>query len=130
MTVNTKEKAMQAKTSNTKINNSISQRAQSVAIQYRVDITFRDGTTASENFAVSTSNRPRIPEDPEGNVSVSIGNKVFQEATIQVPLEAASVITDAVSKIPASAIGVSSKNTAGSRIPSRTISTTRGRGRY
>ena len=99
-------------------------------MQYRVDITFRDGTTASENFVVSTANVPRIPQDPVGNVSVSIGNKVFQESTIQVPLAAADVIASAVSKIETPKTGFATQSPTGSTLSTSAVNVTRGRGRY
>ena len=100
-----------ARVSNTQINNSISSQVQRASFQYRVDVIYRDGTTASKTIRVDVADRPRIPEDPPGNSSVSIGNKIFQESMIQVPTEAAQVITAAVGMIETPSGGFASNDT-------------------
>ena len=118
MTVNTPAKALEAAISNTSINNSISAQVKNMNVQYRVDITYRDGKTSSVTMSASVSDRPTIPEDPEGNSSISIGNKVFSESIIQVPSAAAAVITDSIAKTP---VGVSNFST--SRSPGSDVNT-------
>ena len=107
MLVNTAAAVLEAKISNTHINNAISQKVLDTSFQYRVDVHFRDGKLGTQTIDVSPGDRPRIPEDPPGNSSVSIGNKVFTEAVVQLPLEASAVVTDAIGQIEISSGGLS-----------------------
>ena len=57
-----------------------------------IDITFRDGETATESFFAELSERPQLPPDPPENISVSTGNKTFIKSTVNLPVEAADAV--------------------------------------
>lgn len=92
MNVNTLDKRRAANISNVRINNHISAKAETGRVIYRIDITFRDGETATESFFAELSERPQLPPDPPENISVSTGNKTFIKSTVDLPVEAADAV--------------------------------------
>ena len=99
MKVNTDDKRRIANESNIKINNHISNKAETGRVVYRVDITFRDGETATESFFAEMSERPRLPPDPPENVSVATGNKTFIKSTASLPSEAVDAIGEKIKSL-------------------------------
>jgi len=102
MRTNTIAKKLEAKTSNSRINNSISRVVESGTIKYRVDIHYKDGKMSTETIAVEISSRPKLPPEPPDNSSVTVGNKTFIASTVQLPSGATSTVQVAISQIPMS----------------------------
>ena len=50
-------------------------------------------------MSVPLSTRPKIPDDPEGNSSIAIGNKTFSESTIQLPINVADTLNQEIAQI-------------------------------
>lgn len=100
MNANTDDKRMAARVSNIQINNHISAKAETGRVIYRIDITFRDGETATESFFAEMSERPQMPPDPPENTSISIGNKTFIKSTVSLPIEAADAVGRKIQQLP------------------------------
>ena len=73
MNNNTDNKKRIANMANIQINNHIAAKAETGRVIYRVDLTFRDGETATESFFAEISERPKLPQDPPENISVTTG---------------------------------------------------------
>ena len=99
MSTNTMASRVEAKISNRSINKAISAKAETGVVTYRVDITYRDQKTASMKISIPLSTRPRIPDDPEGNSSIAIGNKTFSDSTIQLPISVADTLNQEIAQI-------------------------------
>lgn len=102
MPTNTVASMLESKISNRSLNKTISNKAEAGVLTYRVDITYRDQKSASIKLNVPLASRPRIPDDPEGNSSIAIGNKTFVESTIQLPIDVADTLSQEISQIPIS----------------------------
>lgn len=118
MATNTMASRLESRVSNRSINKAISTKAESGVITYRVDITYRDQKTASLKMSVPLSTRPRIPDDPEGNSSIAIGNKTFSESTIQLPINVADTLNQEIAQI-----AVPTSTTLAVNITSSTVET-------
>ena len=92
MNNNTDNKKRIANMANIQINNHIAAKAETGRVIYRVDLTFRDGETATESFFAEISERPKLPQDPPENISVATGNRTFVKSTVNLPIEAADAV--------------------------------------
>lgn len=99
MSTNTMASRLESRVSNRSINKTISAKAETGVLTYRVDITYRDQKTASIKMSVPLSTRPKIPDDPEGNSSIAIGNKTFSDSTIQLPINVADTLNQEIAQI-------------------------------
>lgn len=97
---NTRAKSLDVNRSNQLVNKQISKKVESGTLKYRLEIKYNDNTTAQQTISVEVSERPRMPEEPEENVSFSIGNKTVLPGTFQVPTVAAATINAEINITP------------------------------
>lgn len=99
-TPNTIAKRLDANRSNQLVNNQISKKVEGGTLKYRMEIYYNDNTTAQQTISVPVSERPRMPEEPEENISFSVGNKTVLPGTFQIPTVAAATITAEIDVTP------------------------------
>ena len=101
--VNTAAKRNMANKNNSAINKKITEVAETGTLSYRIDVIYKTGNTGTLKLLQPMDNIPRIPIDPEGNQSISAGNKTVS-STLQI------VQSDIVSKITANIQNASLRN--------------------
>ena len=83
------------------MNNQISKQVETGTLKYKIEIRYNDNSTAQQTVSVAISERPRMPEEPEDNISFSIGNKTLLPGTLQIPTAAVSTIRAEIAATPA-----------------------------
>ena len=96
----TKQRTLNKKNLKAIANKAVMEKTKEKKINYRVEVTFSDGSTKSANLSADTKNIPSIPLELESNVSFSMGNPTLFPSAMNITSEYSSNLQHAIANAP------------------------------